>query len=228
MSKLLIGAALVNMTVGVVSFQGDHTVPAALLAVADRPPIEVAMYLADAKVPAGLEIKTQDQRRLERQRQLDWSNGPRVPMDDLIRGFNGSHSDYRAVNDDGVVVIRPLVRSLPYLDMNSSIATVTVTGVTRALQIVWAGLDPSAAPREGGVAGSTPWSAEEIGLRMNLTLLGQGRRVAEVLNQIARQAPGRAWLVVTREQKDVVEAERLGLVMPNGSLYVWTADVTGR
>lgn len=177
----------------VVFAQPGTQVPVGLLAAAQNSPVEFVMALADASVPAGLEIRASE-RTPRRKPELNIAPQPTQSIAELVRVFNEFHRDYRAALVDDVLVIRPSDKRSAYLDQQSTIGRPTVTGLFPAIRTVFSSLHPSVNPR-GGIVGSTTGVGPEEDFHGSVfTLDGQGHTVIQVLNQIARQTR-RAWFV---------------------------------
>lgn len=192
---------------------GGPTVPAWLLGPATGSPIEFSAALANASVPAGLEIHQPDDvfpAVWPPTFQLDVTR--RISVTQLVETFNSRRQDYRAsVTPAGVVVIRPVERRHPFLDAASQMTeTLTVTGVMSAAIRIFTPLDRSLADPQ---AGSGSLSGENIPIVLN----GTGRTVIDTLNQIVAQAPGRTWVVTTRSEGDDQRVIEFGFLEGNGS-----------
>lgn len=166
------------------------------------------MALANTSTPAGLEIRESEDVRPSRPPAFNVDRMQRVALDELIRIFNTHRNDYRAVvMRDGVTVIRPVDGTLPFLDEPSSLRqAVTITGVM------------AAATRLFGLTGPILNSLGQRGEDIPVVLNGSGgRTVIDMLNQIVAQAPGRAWMVTTRDEQGSVRATSFGFIEANGS-----------
>jgi hypothetical protein len=199
----VLGAAASSVMAG----QTGPTVPASLLVAASHSLVDFAYALANASIPAGLEIKESD-------------DGPplgpavnidpkqRIPLNDLVATFNAHRHEYRAVVMSGdVIVIRPVKGMVPFLDGPSPISQeVTVTGLMAAARRVFAALDPGL---NGPVLNSMGHKGDDISVALDG---GGGRTVMDTLNQIVTQAPGRVWVVTTREEPDGQRVISFGLI----------------
>jgi hypothetical protein len=199
----VLGAAASSVMAG----QTGPTVPASLLVAASQSLVDFAYALANASILAGLEIKESD-------------DGPplgpafnidpkqRVPLNDLVATFNAHRQEYRAVVMRGdVMVIRPVKGMVPFLDGPSPISQeVTVTGLMAAARRVFAALDPGL---KGPVLNSMGHKGDDISVALDG---GGGRTVMDTLNQIVTQAPGRVWVVTTREEPDGQRVISFGLI----------------
>jgi hypothetical protein len=200
--------------------QISPTVPAPLLVAAQGSPLEFAMALAIASVPAGIEIRQPDDVLPANLPIPDELRPPgqgaasahRVPLTEVVRTFN-RRSDYRAVETGGVLVIRPVREMTPILDEASAITAPTkITGVMAAARRVFSQVNPAfAGPALGSMYGHMH------GEDLTVVLDGSGRTVIETLNQIVRQAPPRIWVVTTQKQGDAVRIVQFGFIAADGS-----------
>lgn len=195
--------------------QRDPEVPSALLVAAQQSPLELVMALADASVPAGLELLSSD--RLPRRKPaFDVEPRPTVGLTDLRQAFNTRHADYRAAVLDDVLVVRPTRRTAAYLDQDSNLEPIVITGVMAAARKIFADLDPALA-RPGGLAGSAiNLDPQERGEYTDVSLDGRGRKVIDVLNQLAKQSQ-RAWVVITSNDDRPPRVLEFGLIHRGGS-----------
>lgn len=196
----------------VMAGQTGLTVPASLLVAAKQSPVEFAMALAYTSTPSGLEIRETDDVMPSRPPAFDIDPKQRVPLAELVTTFNAQHRDYRAVvMRGGVTVVRPVKGTLPFLDEPSSLSqVVTITGVMAAARQVFAAVDP-------GLMGPILNSLGHKGEDLPVVLDGSGgRTVIDTLNQIVTQAPGRVWMVTTRQEQDAVQVISFGFIEANG------------
>ena len=200
----VIGFAATSVMAG----QTGVTVPSALLAAASQSLVEFGFALADASIPAGLEMKELDDGPPLRPA-VEIDPKQRVPLDGLVTTFNAQHRDYRAVvMRGGVMVIRPAKGRLSFLDEPSAISQkITVTGLMAAARQVFDALDPGLASRP--ILNSMERKGDDIPVVLDGT---GGRTVMDTLNQIVTQAPGRVWVVTTREEPDGVRVVSFGLM----------------
>lgn len=192
---VILGIAATTTTVG----QTGMTVPSSLLVAASRSPVEFIKALAYASIPSGLEIRESDDvMPSPRPRAFDIDREQRVSLDGLIATFNAAHPDYHAVVMRGrVTVVRPIKGTLPFLDQPSSLSNVvTVTGALAAARLVFTPVDSLLA---GPILNSLGHKGEDIPVLLDGS---GGRTVVDTLNQIVTQAPGRSWVVTTREERD--------------------------
>jgi hypothetical protein len=191
--------------------QNSITVPSSLVLAASGRLVEFAFALAEASVPAGLEIREIDDGSPLRPSSISDKN-LRVPLDDVITAFNWRQQEYHAVMRRGVMVIRPVSGNLPFLGRQSPITQeVRTTALMAAETRVFADLDPVL---RGPILNSIGHKGDDI----PVTLDGSGgRTVIDTLNQIVTQAPGRVWVVTTREESDGICAVSFGLFQAGGS-----------
>lgn len=173
------------------------------------------MALADASVPSGLELWSSDRVPPDKP-PFDINRRPTVGLAELAQAFNTYHDDYRAAVLDGVLVVRPARRRAAYLDRDSKLEPMVVTGLMAAERKIFADLDPALA-KPGGLAGSTiNLDPSESGEYTNVFLDGGGRKVIDVLNQLAKQTQ-RAWLVITSNDDQAPRVLEFGLIHRGGS-----------
>jgi hypothetical protein len=197
-------------------------VPAALLAAADRDPVAFVMLLAEAAIPAGLEVREPDAHPKSGQRfdlPRDAGTAPMAAANDLIAAFNRAHPEYQAAMADGVIVVRPATRVPDYLDQPSTLGQFTGKGLMRVAEHLFAPLDPKlAAP--GGRLGSYPGAIGvevDRGEQLQITVDGRGLTNLGVLNQVARQAAGHPWLVVVDDIARTPHIVRVGFINRAGT-----------
>ncbi len=192
--------------------QTGLTVPSSLLLAASRSPVEFMMALAYASIPAGLEIRESDDVVPSRPPAFAIDRKQTVSLDGLVATFNAAHPDYHAVVMRGVTVVRPINGTLSFLDEPSSLSqVVTVTGAMAAARRVFAAVNP-------GLTGPILNSMGHKGDDIPVVLDGSGgRTVIDTLNQIITQAPGRSWMVTTREEQDGVRVIDFGFIEADGS-----------
>jgi hypothetical protein len=168
--------------------------------------------LAYASIPAGLEIRESDDVVPSRPPAFTIDRKQTGSLDGLVATFNAAHHDYHAVVMRGVTVVRPIKGTLPFLDQPSSLSqVVTVTGAMAAARRVFAAVNP-------GLTGPILNSMGHKGDDIPVVLDGSGgRTVLDTLNQIVTQAPGRSWMVTTREEQDGVRVIDLGFIEADGS-----------
>jgi hypothetical protein len=215
--------SFVAFAVGLFAFRLSVDVPVSLLAHANADPKTFVHLLAEAGVPAGLEMRQADfERRFGLARpwdRADWSQEKlarqaKVPIEQVVSAFNEHHADYRATIIDTVVVIRPVPQRVTYLDSPAPFGRLRAVGLMTIAERVFASLDP-ALDRPGGRPGSSLGQADR-GWNLELSVTGVGLTILEALNEIVRQAPGHQWLVVTTAG-DTPRIERLGFVHRNGA-----------
>lgn len=199
--------------------QAPSEVPAALMAFASRPPMEVVFLLASASVPAGIEVRESDDIVPKPPPEFAPQPVKRVAASAFVQAFNDARRDYQAVWSDGVFVIRPLEVRAPFLDSASTIVQAeAVIGTMEALRTVLAPLDPRL--REPVLGGGMGREAAR-GHTASISLDGRGRRVIDTLNQIVTQTPG-AWKVTTRRNG------KEGLIVSFGYVYARGSYVGSR
>ena len=217
---VLLGVAAIGVLTGssFIAAQTGLTVPSAVRVAAEASPVEFAMALANAAVPAGLEIRESDNVMPAswptiNGRRPAWFNADRIDriaMTELIDAFNASRRDYRAVLMGQVLVIRPVDGTFAFLDQASAISSPTrVTGAMAAARRVFADLVP--------MSGVAPNSIGHKGDDLPVVLDGGGLRVIDTLNQIVLQAPPRTWVVTTRQDAHEVRVVSIGLIEADGS-----------
>jgi hypothetical protein len=216
MFRYIVAVFLVVMNVGLSNLtfaQRGPSVPSALLAWADRSPVEFAMALAYASVPAGLEIRESDDIPPSTRPQLTIDPARNIQASELARAFNSQRSDYDAALMGRVLVIRPTGSALPFLDQPSPIdSPLTVTGLMAAAREVFSVLDP-------GLRGPILNSLGRDSDRIPIVLDGRGaRKVIDTLNQIVLQAaPSHSWFVTTRKEPDGMRVVAFGIIEANGT-----------
>lgn len=195
--------------------QVNPTVPASLLASAHASPVEFAMALANASVPAGLEIRESDDMLPDRWPVFNLDRTRRVSMADIVSAFNAERRDYHVARMHDVLVIRPVRATLPLLEAASAIDRPTrIVGAMAAARRVFAQLDP-------GLLGPILNSLGHPGDDLPIVLDGRGgRTVIDTLNQIVDQAPPRVWVVTTRLDGTDVRLVSFGLIGADGSRRV--------
>jgi hypothetical protein len=199
--------------------QASAQAPASLLAAAAADPTSFAHLLAEAGIPAGLEIREPDMlrvstptsRRCLTVTREELTRETTVPIEQVVMAFNLGHTGYRAAMMEGVLVIRPVPRSAAYLDSNPPFGQLRGRGLMRFAEKVFAPADPRLDQPGGRVSSvSGPVGVEiDRGDDLDLVIDAVGLTALEVLNQIARLAPGHPWLVVTTHD-DTPRVERFG------------------
>jgi hypothetical protein len=208
---------LVTALAAVMLGQFGHPVPAGLVAVAKGNPVTFVQYCAELSVPCGLEILETDFAR-------GWSTASEIGRvgtvlaSDVIRAFNNTHSDYKAADLDGVIVIRPSQQRARYLDSIARVGTLHERGLMTLGEHLFAPLDP-ALTKPGGRGGSyaSPTGVEvDRGEDVELTIQADGRPVIDILNEMATLGPGHSWLVVTANEA-IPRVVRFGFVHRYGT-----------
>ena len=228
-ASLGIAASAVLAGSGFLAAQARVTVPSAVLAAAEASPVEFVMALADAAVPAGLEIRESEDVLPAgwpslKGRKPAWFNADRthrIAAAEVVAAFNGSRRDYRAVLMGQVLVIRPIDGALPFLDQPSAISGPThVTGAMAAARRVFADLVP-------GLSGPVLNSLGHKGDDVPVVLDGGSRKVLDTLNQIVLQAPPRTWVLTTRQQAEDVRVISFGFIEADGSRRIQRVKTVG-
>ena len=215
-------AAAIGLFGGTVQVGAQGT-PAALLDAAREDPHSFARYLAQAGVPAGVEIRERDF-AVARLEVLPRTPGREISADELVAVFNSSHADYSAAVSGGVVVIGPLSRRSPVLEARAQQGRISVTGLMNALRSVFAPFTP--ALMTGVAARGGPTSAGiERAEQLRVEIDPGGQTVRDVLNAIANQAPGDVWFVVTRDDEPVT-IRRVGFLHADGSTSSMAVSIT--
>jgi hypothetical protein len=203
-------------------------VPASLLSFADAHPLTVLHLLAEALVPAGLELKAVDHREFP---SVAWRWNPvdspvgrerfsldtRSSTDEFIAAFNRSQVRYRAESRHGVLVIRPVAGGAGYLESRPLSGRLAATGLLRFAEKVFKPLDDRL-DGPGGRAGSLLGRPGEELRRDDVEIVveASGLSVIDVLNDAARLAPGYPWLVVSSDD-DEPRIERVGFGFGGGT-----------
>ena len=160
------------------------------------PPVRFVDALADLSIPAGLELRKQD--RFAGSSETVIPDSPARSVEELARLFSAAHSDYSATVVDGTMVVRPAQNRSEYLDGAAPLLSVTVRGLMRVTEKLFAPLNPGL-DAEGARAGSVlgPVGVEvDRGENLEIRLDTRGKTVLETLTAIAR-ATGHPWFVVT-------------------------------
>jgi len=186
---------------GVLLGQTNITVPSPLITMAQRPPWEFAMLLANASVPSGLEVRDIDVVRPLKRPNFALDRSVNIPVADLIKAFNSQHTDYHAELANGVFVVRPTVRPARFLDQPSHLTSpIVATGLMGAARRLFAPLDPSLASGLGTTGSFVNASPDDLGENIPISVNGD-RNVIDSLNQIVLQSP-RTWYVVTTKRQN--------------------------
>jgi hypothetical protein len=187
--------------------------PVSVQQAASADPLSFVLVLAEAGIPAGLELRDADRRQASSMRPMtreQMSAEPTVPLEGVLAAFNQSHPDYRAEVVDGVVVVRPVTGRSGYLDSFAPNRTLSGQGLMRIAEKVFAPLD-SRLDQPGGRIGSTlsPIGVTvDRGEGLDLAIEARGRTVLSVLNELARH--GHPWLVVTSSERKGSPITRYG------------------
>ena len=220
LTALSVAASIISFVSSTdVMTQARVTVPAAVLAAAEASPVELVMALANASVPAGLEIREPDDLlpagwpTVNGQRPAWFNANPtaRIPASQMVNTFNRSQSDYRAVLIGEVVIIRPVRGSAAFLDQPSTISgRTTVLGAMAGARRIFADLEP-------GLSGPVLNSFGRQGDDVPVVVDGRASTVIDTLNQIVLQASPRAWVVTTRQEPQDVRIISFGFIERDGS-----------
>lgn len=181
--------------------QVDGGVPSSLLSAAVTDPMNFASLLTASGVPAGVEIRESDRLRIRQRRPPPAEAQPRlVPIEELTAVFNKGQSEYVAVVQDGVVVIRPRSGRAAYLGTRPFSGVIAGTGLMRVSEKVFAPLDRRLDQPGGRPASRLGQPGVEVdygdGLHISVNQADK-LTVLDVLIQVAKQAPGHAWVVAT-------------------------------
>jgi len=165
-------------------------------------PMNFVNVLTEAGIPAGLEIRESDVRRVGLQQRRSGNAPPKpvVPVEQLIAVFNRDQREYAAALDNGVVVIRPQSGRSDYFQSKPFSAPIAGVGLMRVSEKVFAPLDPRL-DQPGGRPGSflgQPGVEVDYGDQIRLAVdTANTLTVLNVLIEIAKQAPGHSWVVAT-------------------------------
>jgi hypothetical protein len=190
--------------------QAADTVPEYLVAATERPLPDFLVLLANASIRAGLELKEAD-------------NAPRsavvppkgertqIPRDQLVAAFNARRPGYHAAWVGDVLLIRPVLGRMEFLDSPSPIqAPTTIVSLTQALRTIFSPINPTPpnSVAAGSLSGNEAWKA----WTERFVLDGSnGRTVIDTLNQVTLQHQG-AWWVTTRLITDRWQPTEFGFV----------------
>jgi hypothetical protein len=212
--RVLSALALVASFVEPSKAQIGTGVPVELVDAAGRDPETFAANLAEARVPAGVEIRQADRPRIA-SRTIKLSRERLVPLDRVTESFNARHSDYQAQLVNRMVTIRPTLKRATYLEQQARVS-IHVRGILPAMRRLFASLDATLdAP--GGEVGSLLGGMDmDRGESISIDVDPDGKRVLDALAAIATSAPGHAWLVVT-DATEPVAIIKIGFVHGNGS-----------
>ena len=197
--------------------QSGYSVPAALAVGASSSPMAFVQFCAELSVPCGLEILETDRASASNTR-TDIGRGGAVSASIVIDAFNKTHSDYRAADFDGVIVIRPSQQRARYLDSIARVGTLHERGLMTLGEHLFAPLD-AALTKPGGRGGSyaSPTGVDvDRGEDVELTIQADGRSVIDILNEVATLAPGHPWLVVTSNE-EIARVVQFGFVHRYGT-----------
>ena len=172
------------------------TVPEYLLAATERPLLDFLVLAANASIRAGLEVKEGDNAGSGVSAPLQ-DQRTQIPRDQLVAAFNARRPAYHAAWVGDVLLIRPAIGRMEFLDSPSPIQTPTTTvGLTQALRTIFSPIKPR--PPNSVAVGSALGNEAGKALTERFTLDGSnGRTVIDTLNQVTLQHQG-AWWVTTR------------------------------
>jgi hypothetical protein len=199
MSSTLFRCALfVTALLGVsAARQAAGTVPEYLVGATERPLAEFLLLVANASIRAGLEVKEADNARVGVTSRPPTGEIKQVAREQLVIAFNARKPGYRAAWVGDVLLIRPALGRLEFLDSGSPIQTPTTTvGVGAALRTIFSPINPT--PPNAVTPGAASGVESGKAMTKEFTLDGSnGRTVIDTLNQVTLQHPG-AWWVATR------------------------------
>jgi hypothetical protein len=190
--------------------QAADTVPEYLVAATERPLSEFVLLVANASIRAGLEVKEADNAQRGAVVQPK-SERIQIPRDQLVDAFNARRPGYHAAWLGDVLLIRPVLGRMEFLDSPSPIqAPTTIVSLTQALRTIFSPIKPR--PPNSVAVGSAMGNEAGKALTERFTLDGSnGRTVIDTLNQVTLQHPG-AWWVTTRLIEDTWQPTELGFV----------------
>jgi hypothetical protein len=193
---LLCCAACLAATLGSEAKQQGDTVPFYLVAAAERPFAQFMFQVSNASVRAGIELKESDNANDGRASAPPKGETKQVPRDDLVAAIHARKPGYQAMWDGDVLVIRPVIGRLKFLDSPSTLTSpTTIVGVMQSLRTIMAPLD--ARLLQPAIGSGRGWEALKA-LSASITVDGSnGRTVIDTLNQVVLQNQG-AWRVMTR------------------------------
>ncbi len=191
--------------------QPQQHVSTELLAAATVHPLAFLWALADASVPAGLEITEKDLSGPLGRIPADTSDEAWTTLPQVVAAFNTHHTEYYATITDGVLVIKPAASSAAYLMNPSPVMALRGKGLMTVTKALFAPLDPKLAlngPTGGSYLGPIGVEVDRgEALTLNIDLLDAS--VIDGLNRIVKQTPGHCWLVITTGG-DVPKIARFG------------------
>lgn len=205
--------------------QVDGGISPSLLNAAVTDPMNFASLLTSSGVPAGLEVRESDRLPIRQRRPplTDAAQLRSLPVEDLTSAFNKGQAEYVAVVQDGVVVIRPRSGRTDYLSTRPFSGVIAGTGLVRVSEKVFAPLDRRLDQPGGRPASRLGQPGVEVdygdGLRISVGDAGK-LTVLDVLVQIAKQAPGHAWIVVTAGES-VGRVTRFGFIHGTSTSTNW-------
>lgn len=191
--------------------QVPTAVPEYLVAATERPLHEFLLLVANASIRAGFEIKEADNARVGVSSRPPTGELKQVSREQLVTAFNARKPGYRAVWVGDVLLIRPALGRLEFLDSGSPIQTpTTIVGVSAALRTIFSPINPR--PPNAVAAGVATGIEAGKAMTKEFTLDGSnGRTVIDTLNQVTLQHPG-AWWVATRVVEGKSQPTEFGFV----------------
>ena len=192
------------------SRQGAATVPDYLIAATRRPFAEFLLLVANASIRAGLEVKEPDNLPVRRPPRPPTGEIMHVPREQLVTTLNARWPGYHASWVGDVLLIRPLMGRIEFLDSPSPIqAPTTIVGLSQTLRTIFSPIKPGLLnPSTGSLTGNEAAKA----FTERFVLDGSnGRTVIDTLNQVTLQHQG-AWWVTTRLTDGKWQPAEIGFV----------------
>ena len=191
----------------------EGSVPASVIEWASTDPLTLVELLAEAGVPAGLEVPDSERQALLKKRR-QWNPAvmnrerlrgePSRPLADLVNAFNKAQSRFVSAAVDGVFVVRPAGVRSPYLDDRPLTGRIEGEGLMRVAEKVFAPLDASL-DKPGGRLSSTPGIPGvdvDRGEGVHIAIENVEKlTVLQVLNEMTRRS-GHAWMVTISGHED--------------------------
>jgi hypothetical protein len=151
-------------------------------------PLGLAQVFAEAKVPAGF-VLALDDRKTSHSWAAD-SPGERVGVDHVLQRFRQAHPHYRAITENGVVLIEPAAANVCASVLNRRIGPVRLHGpLHETLNGLFAYFDPEHP--------TAPPSLMGAGTRVfpTISLTYESASIRHLLNDVAIQANGFVWII---------------------------------
>lgn len=191
--------------------QATETVPEYLVAATERPFAEFLLTVSNASIRVGAEIKEADNPPPSRSSRPPKGEITQIPREQLVTAFNARRPGYHAAWVGDVLVIRPVIGRMAFLESPSPIqAPTTIVSLTRALRTIFSPLKPELLIGVTGIFASGNEAGKALSERFTLDG-SNGRTVIDTLNQITLQHPG-AWWVTTRLIEDKWQPTEIGFV----------------